>query len=155
MADVSVTWLGHGSFRLDSPEGKRIYVAEENFNGIPYTLRGGETVSSGSWAALDPDTGKILWQTADPSHNLFGGGNALGPGSVANGVVYAPSMSGKMYALDAENGKVLWSFDAGASVNAGAAIVDGTVFWGSGYAHLGIPGWTTGDKLYAFSPNGT
>src|SRR5689334_8613940 len=26
MADVSVTWLGHGSFRLDSPEGKRIYV---------------------------------------------------------------------------------------------------------------------------------
>ena len=26
MADVSVTWLGHASFRLDSPEGKRIYV---------------------------------------------------------------------------------------------------------------------------------
>ena len=26
MADVSVTWLGHASFRVDSPEGKRIYV---------------------------------------------------------------------------------------------------------------------------------
>lgn len=26
MADVSVTWLGHASFRLDSPGGKRIYV---------------------------------------------------------------------------------------------------------------------------------
>jgi L-ascorbate metabolism protein UlaG (beta-lactamase superfamily) len=26
MADVSLTWLGHASFRLDSPEGKRIYV---------------------------------------------------------------------------------------------------------------------------------
>ena len=26
MADVAVTWLGHGSFRLDSPEGKRVYV---------------------------------------------------------------------------------------------------------------------------------
>jgi L-ascorbate metabolism protein UlaG (beta-lactamase superfamily) len=26
MADVSVTWLGHASFRLDSPNGKRIYV---------------------------------------------------------------------------------------------------------------------------------
>ena len=26
MPDVSVTWLGHASFRLDSPEGKRIYV---------------------------------------------------------------------------------------------------------------------------------
>ena len=26
MADVPLTWLGHASFRLDSPEGKRIYV---------------------------------------------------------------------------------------------------------------------------------
>jgi L-ascorbate metabolism protein UlaG (beta-lactamase superfamily) len=26
MADVAVTWLGHASFRVDSPEGKRIYV---------------------------------------------------------------------------------------------------------------------------------
>ncbi len=26
MADVAVTWLGHGSFRIDSPGGKRIYL---------------------------------------------------------------------------------------------------------------------------------
>jgi L-ascorbate metabolism protein UlaG (beta-lactamase superfamily) len=26
MADVPLTWLGHASFRLDTPEGKRIYV---------------------------------------------------------------------------------------------------------------------------------
>jgi L-ascorbate metabolism protein UlaG (beta-lactamase superfamily) len=26
MADVSVTWLGHASFRVDSPNGKRLYV---------------------------------------------------------------------------------------------------------------------------------
>ena len=26
MPDVSVTWLGHASFRVDSPSGKRIYV---------------------------------------------------------------------------------------------------------------------------------
>src|SRR2546421_770120 len=26
MPDVPVTWLGHASFRLDSPDGKRIYV---------------------------------------------------------------------------------------------------------------------------------
>jgi L-ascorbate metabolism protein UlaG (beta-lactamase superfamily) len=26
MADVQVTWLGHAAFRIDSPEGKRIYV---------------------------------------------------------------------------------------------------------------------------------
>jgi L-ascorbate metabolism protein UlaG (beta-lactamase superfamily) len=26
MADTQVTWLGHAAFRIDSPEGKRIYV---------------------------------------------------------------------------------------------------------------------------------
>ena len=26
MANVSLTWLGHASFRADSPEGKRVYV---------------------------------------------------------------------------------------------------------------------------------
>jgi L-ascorbate metabolism protein UlaG (beta-lactamase superfamily) len=26
MADTQVTWLGHGSFRMDSPGGKRIYI---------------------------------------------------------------------------------------------------------------------------------
>ena len=26
MADVSLTWLGHGGFRIDTPGGKRIYV---------------------------------------------------------------------------------------------------------------------------------
>ena len=26
MANVRLTWLGHSAFRLDTPEGKRIYV---------------------------------------------------------------------------------------------------------------------------------
>ena len=26
MPDVSVTWLGHAAFRVDSPSGKRVYV---------------------------------------------------------------------------------------------------------------------------------
>ena len=34
MADVPVTWLGHASFRVDSPEGKRIYV-DPFLNGNP------------------------------------------------------------------------------------------------------------------------
>ena len=135
-------------------DGKRVYIAEMNFFGIPYALPSGETITSGSWAALDPASGKTLWQVADPSHNLFGGGNDLGPVSVANGVLYAPSMSGTMRALDAANGKTLWSFQAAGSVNTGAAVVDGVVYWGSGYAHLGIPGWTGSTTFYAFSLNG-
>jgi polyvinyl alcohol dehydrogenase (cytochrome) len=112
------------------------------------------TTTSGSWAALDPATGNVLWQVADPSHNAFGGGNALGPVSVENGVLYVPSMSGTMRALDAANGKTLWSFQAAGSVNTGAVVVDGVVYWGSGYAHLGIPGWTGSTTFYAFSING-
>ena len=42
-----------------------------NHHHIPYELTqngviSNTTVTGGSWAALDPETGKILWQTADP-----------------------------------------------------------------------------------------
>jgi polyvinyl alcohol dehydrogenase (cytochrome) len=132
-------------------DGKRIYVAIANFYGIPWCP--GTGCSGGFWAALDPATGAILWTTADPS-----GAVAIGPMTVANGVVYASSMAGSataptMLAMDASTGAILWSFAAGASVNAGATVVDGVVYWGSGYDHLGIPGYTGGNKqFYAFAP---
>jgi len=129
-------------------DGKRIYVSIANFYGIPW---GGG--SAGFWAALDPATGAILWTTADPN-----GAVDIGPMTVANGVVYASSMAGlatadTMLAMNAATGAILWSFPAGASVNAGATVVDGAVYWGSGYDHLGIPGYTGGNKqFYAFGP---
>lgn len=136
-------------------DGRRIYVSIADLYGIPYALQpSGQTDSAGSWSALDPATGKILWQTADPN-----GAIDTGPLAVANGVVYAPSMAGSstsqnMFALDAGTGNILWSAAAGGSVNAGAAIVNGVVYWGSGYSHLGIPGMTDNNKFYAFSPGG-
>ena len=79
--------------------------------------------------------------------------------TVADGVVYAASMAGSptaptMFALNAANGNRLWSFAAGSSVNAGAVVVDDVVYWGSGYAHLGIPGYTGNNTFYAFSIQG-
>lgn len=129
-------------------DGQRIYVQIANLYGIPH---GGG--SAGSWSALDPATGQVLWQTADPS-----GAVDIGPMTVANGVVYASSMAGAstaptMLALNAATGQILWSFAAGSSVNSGATVVDGTVFWGSGYAHLGFPGQTGNNKFYAFKPS--
>jgi polyvinyl alcohol dehydrogenase (cytochrome) len=45
------------------------------------------------------------------------------------------------------------SYPAGSSVNAGAAVVDGVVYWGSGYKEKS--GFTGGkNKFYAFSENG-
>jgi polyvinyl alcohol dehydrogenase (cytochrome) len=135
-------------------DGKRIYVQIANFYGIPNTMSDGSTTLGGSWAALDPADGHIIWQVADPY-----GAVDLGPMTVANGVVYAPSMAGgatdkNMVALNAATGATLWSFAAGGSVNAGASIAQDTVFWGSGYANLGIPGYTANNKFYAFSVGG-
>ena len=133
-------------------DGRRIYVAIGNLNHTAYTLQpSGLPTSAGSWSALDPATGKILWQTADPN-----GAIDLGPMTVANGVVYAPSMAGSpnsqnMFALNAASGSQLWSYTAGGSVVAGAVVVNDTVYWGSGYSNLPVPGFVGNNKFYAFS----
>lgn len=132
-------------------DGQQIYVAISNYGFEKYTLDpSGETINGGSWSALDAATGKIIWQTADPA-----GERDMAPMTVANGVVYAGSMASgadnnNMYALDAKSGKILWNFNSGGSVVAGAAVVDGTVYWGSGYSR--IPGgFKSNNKFYAFT----
>jgi polyvinyl alcohol dehydrogenase (cytochrome) len=126
-------------------DGQRIYVAIANSDGLPYTLVSGQKITGGAWSALDVATGKILWQTADPTS----GATDRSSVSVANGVVYAGSYAGEMYALAAATGKILWSFPSGGSVIDGPSIVDGTLYWGSGYKEV-APG-TGNNKLYAFS----
>ncbi len=106
-------------------DGQRIYVAITNADQKTYKLINGTTITWGAWSALDAATGNILWQTADPSQ-----AEALGSVSVANGVLYVPSMSGNMLALDASSGKILFTFASGGSVIDGPSIVDGAVYWG-------------------------
>jgi polyvinyl alcohol dehydrogenase (cytochrome) len=136
-------------------DGDRIYAAITNQANTPYQLTqngvpSGPFVTGGSWAALDPATGRILWQTADPA-----GAYDLAPVTSANGVVFASSMAptgNQLYALDAATGAILWRFAVGSSVNSGPSVVDGTVYWGTGYARG--PGGTGNNKLYAFSLDG-
>jgi len=93
---------------------------------------------------LNSTDGSIIWQTANPA--FFSAG---APASVANGVIYVCSQdpSGLMFAVDAADGTVLWSFASGGSCGGGASIVDGTVYWGSGYSSIGgVPN----NKIYAF-----
>jgi polyvinyl alcohol dehydrogenase (cytochrome) len=56
-----------------------------------------------------------------------------------------------MFALDAATGDILFSFASGGSVGSGAAVVNGTVYWGSGYGVFGpfFP-YTGNNVLYAF-----
>jgi polyvinyl alcohol dehydrogenase (cytochrome) len=133
---------------------RRIYVPIDNDGHTPYTLAPSHTVTvnAGSWAALDPQNGAILWQIAATGQDVFTpslGAAALGPLTVANGVVYAGSMSGDMVAINAKTGAILWKFASGASVNCAPSIVDGTLYWGSGYTQLSRG--TGNNKLYAFA----
>ena len=59
-----------------------------------------------------------------------------------------------MYAIDAASGAVLWSFLGQGSSNAAPAIADGALYWGNGYAHLGVPGFTGSTTFYSFSFKG-
>jgi len=82
----------------------------------------------------------------------------LAPVTVANGVLYASSMAklpsqNQMFALDAASGAILWEYPALSSVNAGPAVVDGTVYWGSGYSRSGVEG-SGNNRFFAFSIDG-
>src|SRR5260370_14777612 len=109
----------------------------------------GQQITWGAWSGLDVATGKILWQTAGPTVGTIDTGSV----SVANGVMYAGSYSGQMYALDTTTGKILWNFASGGSVIDGPSIVDGVVYWGSGYRS--VPPGIGNNKVYAFTLAGS
>jgi polyvinyl alcohol dehydrogenase (cytochrome) len=130
-------------------DGHRLYVTLTNLDHVPFRLASGAIASGGAWTALDPATGKILWQTEDPQHAA----DYAAP-VVANGVVYTGSMAAsgdQMYALDAATGKILWRFAAGASVASNPAVVGGRIYWGTGFNLFGAK---AGNKLYVFSLDG-
>jgi len=138
-------------------DDQRIYVALSNTRHQTYTLHpSGVSWNGGSWAALDPATGAILWQVPDPGYSTIHPKDpalSLGPVTVANGVVYVASMSGYMFALDGATGATLWSFQAPGSVNAAPAVVNGTLYWGTGYHNFPAkaPLGTASNVFYAFS----
>jgi len=130
-------------------DGQRLYVALTNLEHVPHRLISGTVVTGGSWAALNPATGKILWQIGDPQNAA-----AYAAPVVANGVVYVGSMASsgnQMYALDAATGEILWRFAAGGSVGAHPAVADGRVYWGSGF---GLFGGASNNRLYVFGLDG-
>ena len=130
-----------------SSDGARIYVAIANSKHVAWKLSpSGPSVTWGFWTALDRTTGKILWQTPDPTSGTL----AISSMSVANGLLYVGSFDkvGHMYAINAATGQVLWKYSSGGSVLDAPSIVSGMLFWGSGYNRFGIG--TGNNKLYAF-----
>lgn len=168
-APVWITHVGQGGLLGglqwgSATDGKRIYTAENN----------SATLTRGYWSALDPATGAELWRTYDPGEGIgndpcgffpgctYGaigisyGYSTQGPVSVANGVVYGCSLSphgANMIAMDAATGQIKWTYASGSSCIGGAAIANGTVYWGTGYRAF-APLSSAGEKLFAFTLNG-
>jgi polyvinyl alcohol dehydrogenase (cytochrome) len=139
-------------------DGTTLYVSASNagppLNGGgvgagPWTLVNGQVVYSGGWAAVDAATGKVKWTTPDPSGAAIDGARAEGPVTLANGVVFGCNMQGTMFALNAKSGAQLWQYGLPIqhACTAGAAIVNGMVFWGSGDGHNSP---NAAKKLFAF-----
>ena len=145
-------------------DGTRVYVPSANSAFLDATLvPSGRHTTGGFWSALDVATGAILWQTPTfapqppivvpiPAGTLA---KAEGSVSVANGVLYGEDTAGYFVSLDARTGEILKSFQSGGASLSGPAVVDGTLYWGSGNSVLlsGSYG-PQNNKLYAFSLGG-
>ena len=116
----------------------------------PLDAASGAVTTTGVWSALDAATGQIIWQRSspNPSNGIFG--DTSGPPTTANGVVFACSLDAAGPHVRARRGDraMLWSFASGGSCLSGAAISNGTLYWGSGYSNFGAG--TPNNKLYAF-----
>jgi len=117
--------VGHSQRRHQT---STLQAQTPTINLIP--LISGEQITWGFWSAVSATSGKILWQTADPTAGAIDTG-AL---SVANGIVYAPSFdsSGHLYALNSSTGQILWSYASGGSVVDGPSIASGNSLVGLG-----------------------
>ncbi|XP_034706249.1 polyvinylalcohol dehydrogenase-like [Vitis riparia] len=131
-------------------DGKRVYTNILNSDGKNFTLKPSNTITNaGGWVAMDANTGKTLWSTANPSN-----ASTNGPVTIANGVLFAGSThpTGPMYAMEAASGRILWSHNTGASVFGGASVSNGCIYVGSGYNVNSGPhfSFTGGTSLFAF-----
>jgi polyvinyl alcohol dehydrogenase (cytochrome) len=173
-------------------DGQRLYVANaDTVNLLDEALRklGREAVAGGlpparpGLSALDPATGKVLWQVpapAAPCHYAGdrsrdrGGGGCMRAQSQAPSamprVVFAGTMDGWLRAYDATTGKILWAdsttdrtYDTVNQVKAqpggsldglGAAIAGGRVFVMSGYNGAANTGGNGTNVLLAYSVDG-
>jgi alcohol dehydrogenase (cytochrome c) len=79
----------------------------------------------GALVALDARNGRRLWTRSLPAP-LFG------CATVANDVVFAPTLDGQVYALDAATGRTLWQALARAGINACPAVDGDTLLVGAG-----------------------
>jgi polyvinyl alcohol dehydrogenase (cytochrome) len=127
-----------------------------------------------SLTAIDPATGRIIWQTPTPKAPCRMRGECIrassAPPAVMPGVVFSGSTDGWLRAYDSASGAIIWAFSTSESTYAtvngvanqpggaidgtGPTIADGMVFTLSGYNGAESFGGNGVNVLLAFSVNG-
>lgn len=130
----------------------------------------------GGLVAVQPETGKAVWTKVIPAPTACKGKKS-GPEipdkyctsanqasvTLIPGVAFTGSVDGTMRAFSTDDGSVLWQYyskrpyqtingidgHGGSMGGIGPTVVDGMVYWGSGYAILGT---VPGNVLLAFTP---
>jgi outer membrane protein assembly factor BamB len=113
-------------YALDASTGKErwSFQAAAGSDGNPAVVDGVVYIGAGHFYALDAATGRMLWAFRGDGYGYLAGS------AVANGVVYAASVSGTLHALDAATGKERWSFWMNASGASSPAVANGVVYVG-------------------------
>ena len=93
-------------------EAGRQYIGRTT-SGTPAAPKPSEPSPSAGIKALDPETGKTIWD-----FKIFQGSNTNGVLATAGGVVFAAIRDGNVVALDAVTGRHLWHVQTGGNLAA-------------------------------------
>lgn len=120
------------------PERGKEYLGNAPNRGAPPPRGPNDPAPNAGIKAIDPETGKTVWD-----FKLFQGSLGNGVLATAGGVLFASSRDGNVIALDAKTGKHLWHYQTGGNHSASpiSYAVDGRQ-----YVAL-----TAGNVLYSFT----
>jgi alcohol dehydrogenase (cytochrome c) len=117
-------------------EAGRQYIGRGR--GATPAPRPNEPPPSAGIKALDPETGKTVWD-----FKLFQGSPNNGVMATAGGVLFAASREGNLVALDAMTGKSLWRYQTGGNMAASPMS-----FAVEGRQYIAV---ASGDSIYCFA----
>ncbi len=146
-------------------DAERVYVAVSDWNF-------GSSEADAALNAVDLETGRRLWRTANPADTCRGRDASCSNAQAAAvtaipGVVFSGSTDGHLRAYDTSSGRILWDYDTteevlgvnglngrGGSINgAGVTVVNGMLYQTSGYGMFGMG--MPGNVLLAFGASKT
>ena len=89
------------------------FVLGSDFTGMESTMAVPAGEPAGYHLALEPLTGKVIWQVP-----MMDFASSAGMLATDGGLLFTGLLTGEVIALDQDNGKRLWQFKTGSSVNA-------------------------------------